>query len=453
MVRNAAFSPDGQRLASAGDDNTVRVWDAASGQELHTLKGHAGAGRATDVALSPDGQRLASANGDGTVTVWDAVNGRELGTLEGYARATPSHARGVFSVAFSPDGRWLASGCYDGTVKVWGAANLQELHTFRDKAHAPVQSVAFSPDSQRLASAGASKTVAVWDVASGQELPNFKGYANAPVHRVAFSPDGQRLALGCGEDDKPGEVKIWDAATGKELLTLKGHTNWVNSVAFSPDGLRLASAGWDGTVKVWDARPLTPEVRAEAEARDLVAFLFAKPLAKEDVVQGIQDHPAIREAVRKQALALAERFREEQDPKRFDEASRALVRQRYLAPRWYQQALQQAQTACRLKPGEGAYLSTLGLAQYRLGEYAEALKTLTRSDRLNTASPQGTEPAALAFLAMAQHQLGQQEQAQATLAKLGELVKKPAWAQQEEAQSFLREAVELIEGKPAGPEK
>ena len=84
---------------------------------------------------------------------------------------------------------------------------------------------------------------------------------------------------------------------------------------------------------------------------------------------------------------------------------------------------------------------------------ARALKTLTRSHKLNTASPQGTKPAALAFLAMAQHQLGQQEQAQATLAKLGETMKQPPWAQQEEAQRFLREATELIEGKAAAPKQ
>jgi tetratricopeptide (TPR) repeat protein len=122
-----------------------------------------------------------------------------------------------------------------------------------------------------------------------------------------------------------------------------------------------------------------------------------------------------------------------------------------LAPRWYEKALVQAQTACRLQPGEGAYLSTLGLAQYRLGKYAEALDTLTRSDKFHSGLPQGSQPADLAFLAMAQHRLGRKEQARATLARLGPLMKQPPWAQQEEAQRYLREAEELVEGNPAAP--
>jgi len=95
-----AFSPDGRGLASAGEDQTVRVWDAASGQVLLTLRGHRGKVQA--VAFSPDGRRLASAGGDQTVRVWDAASGQELLSLKG-------QTNGVSGVAFSPDGRRLAS--------------------------------------------------------------------------------------------------------------------------------------------------------------------------------------------------------------------------------------------------------------------------------------------------------------------------------------------------------
>jgi WD40 repeat protein len=107
-----AFSPDGQRLASACDDGTVKVWDAATGQESLTLTGHTD--RVWSVAFSPDGQRLASASDDRTVKVWDAATGQETLTLKG-------HTSIVHSVAFSPDGQRLASASSDQTVKVWDA--------------------------------------------------------------------------------------------------------------------------------------------------------------------------------------------------------------------------------------------------------------------------------------------------------------------------------------------
>jgi hypothetical protein len=114
-VRGVAFSPDGQRLASASADQTVKVWDATSGQELRTLKGHTNYVFA--VMFSPDGQRLASAGYDQTVRVWEPISGQELRTLKG-------HTHGVLSVAFSPDGQFLASGGDDQTAMVWDARPL-----------------------------------------------------------------------------------------------------------------------------------------------------------------------------------------------------------------------------------------------------------------------------------------------------------------------------------------
>ena len=226
-VESVAFSPDGQRLASASGDQTVKIWDSATGKELFALKGHAG--WVNSVAFSPDGQRLASASNDQTVKIWDSATGKELFALKG-------HAGMVTSVAFSPDGQRLASASHDQTVKIWDSATGKELFAF--KGHAgPVWSVAFSPDGQRLASGSSDQTVKIWDSATGKELFALKGHAGR-VWSVAFSPDGQRLASASSDQT----VKIWDSATGKELLALKGHAAAVLSVVFSPDGQRLASA-------------------------------------------------------------------------------------------------------------------------------------------------------------------------------------------------------------------
>jgi hypothetical protein len=160
----------------------------------------------TSVAFSPDGKRLATAGGGGDqVKVWDAATGQEIRTLKG-------HTSVVWGVAFSPDGLRLASAGQDG-VKMWNAATGQEIRTLKGHTRV-VTSVAFSPDGTRLASAG-QDGVKVWDVATGQEARTLKGHSGG-VTSVAFSPDGQRLASGGGN-----QVKVWDAATGQETLTLQ----------------------------------------------------------------------------------------------------------------------------------------------------------------------------------------------------------------------------------------
>jgi WD40 repeat protein/serine/threonine protein kinase len=246
-VESVVFSPDGKRLASASASidkqgkpvsGDVKVWDATTGQELLTLKVHAGS-----VTFSPDGKRLASTTYDRTVKVWDATTGQEVHTLK--------HTSGVSGVAFGPDGKRLASTSTDGTVKVWDATTGQELLTFTGHT-AYLSCVAFSPDGKRLASGGMDGTVRLWDPSTGQEVLTLQHGHSQVVWDMAFSPDGKRLAS-AGWTDKT--VKVWDTTTGQELLTLK-HTGMVSSVAFSPDGQRLASHELDSTMKIWDATPL-----------------------------------------------------------------------------------------------------------------------------------------------------------------------------------------------------
>jgi WD40 repeat protein len=235
-VMALAYSPDGRRLASASVDHTVRLWDAASGEELGGLRGHQDC--VTAVAFSPDGRRLASASRDDTVRLWDAASGEELACL---------HWRWVQGVAFSPDGRGLALASDDKTVWLWDAASGDEPACLRGH-QGVVTAVAFSPDGRRLALASDDKTVRLWDANSGEELACLRGHQGY-VGAVAFSPDGRRLASG-GDDST---VRLWDVAGGGELACLRGHQGSVEAVAFSPDGRRLASASSDKTVRLWDA--------------------------------------------------------------------------------------------------------------------------------------------------------------------------------------------------------
>jgi WD40 repeat protein len=152
-VTGVAFGPDGRRVASGSADNTVKVWDAATGHEVLTLKGHSDS--VISVAFSPDGRRIASGSGDNTVKVWDSGTAHEILTLKG-------HTETVESVAFSPDGRRIASGSWDHTVKVWDAATGREMLKLNGHTDG-VMSVVFSPDGRRIASGSYDKTVKVWD--------------------------------------------------------------------------------------------------------------------------------------------------------------------------------------------------------------------------------------------------------------------------------------------------
>ncbi len=302
--------------------------------------------------------------------------------------------------------------------------------------------MAFSPDGQRLASGSEDTTVKIWDSATGKELFSLKGHANE-VFSVAFSPDGQRLASGSWDKT----VKIWDSATGKELLTLKGHAGDVNSVAFSPDGQCLASGSF-GTVTIWETR-VPPEVQDRRAANQMVADLFPQMGFRASVLERLRALPGMSPNRRQEALGAAQSHPE--DPQTLNNLAGELVKLPGRATSDYRKAVRYSEGACQLEPKNGYYLNTLGAAYYRMGNFNKALETLRRSDLINQKEYQGSDPAGLAFLAMTQQQLGHAEEAQAWLQRLRERMKDPRWAQNPEAQGFLREAEEwLARPKPPG---
>ncbi|MBD3886801.1 NACHT domain-containing protein [Phormidium tenue FACHB-886] len=223
-------------LASAAQDQTIKLWNPHTGKCLSTLRGHTA--WVWSLAWSSDGQTLASGSCDHTIKLWNASTGECLNTLRG-------HTNMVFSVAWNGDRR-LASGSSDSTIKIWDTQTgvcLQTLHGHNGM----VLSIAWSPDGQILASGSQDQTVKLWDSHTGECLKTLQGHASW-VWSVAWSPDEQILAS--GSQDRT--VKLWDSYAGQCLKTLQGHSAWIWSVAWSPDGQLLASGSDDQTVRLWD---------------------------------------------------------------------------------------------------------------------------------------------------------------------------------------------------------
>ncbi|ODH02144.1 ribosome assembly protein 4 [Nostoc sp. KVJ20] len=238
VVISVAYSPNGQQLASASSDKTIKIWDVSSGQLLKTLTGHSE--QIIRVAYSPNGQQLASASADKTIKIWDVRSGQLLKSLTG-------HSDRVMSVAYSPNGQQLASASNDNTIKIWDVASGQLLKTLTDDSDR-VMSVAYSPNGRQLASASGGNTIKIWDVSSGQHLKSLTGHSDRVIS-VAYSPNGQQLAS-AGYDKT---IKIWDASTGQLLKSFTGHSILIISVAYSPNGQQLASVNVDdNTIKIWD---------------------------------------------------------------------------------------------------------------------------------------------------------------------------------------------------------
>ncbi len=234
------WASESSYLATASADKTVMLWTSGAGRRAFTYRAHTGAVYAT--AWSPDGQRLVSAGADRIVRLWDAQTHKDLVLYK-------AHEDWIRAITWSPDGRYVATASNDHTAHVWNATNGQLVVIYHGHTDW-VRSITWSPDGAFIATASNDQTVHIWNATNGHQFFVYRGHSTrwpGGVLCVSWSPDGKYLASS-GEDLT---VQIWNPGTGNEVLTYRRHSAPVNAIAWSPDSRIVATASNDKTAHTW----------------------------------------------------------------------------------------------------------------------------------------------------------------------------------------------------------
>ena len=245
----AVLSVRGDILAVSDGGGTVRLWNVpARRPDGRQVASHYAV---TGLALSPDGKTLAvAAHG---LRLWSTATGRQIG------RPLPAADAGG-PLAFSPDGTLVAAIGTDGKARLWNVATQQETGAAVTVGPDASQgTLVFSPNGKTYATVGANGTAALWSVTTQRRIgvlmtADAQGSAGVqaaarPVNALAFSPDGATLATAGAN----GSVRLWDVATQQEIGTpMTAGPGPVYALAFSPDGATLATAGGDGRARLWN---------------------------------------------------------------------------------------------------------------------------------------------------------------------------------------------------------
>jgi WD40 repeat protein len=287
VIRNVTFSSNSKYLAAASYDATATIWNIETRQnKIFKRKDFNDSDKIRTVAFSPDGLMLATGHEDGKVILWDATldQNQEIKRFE-----LDGHSKAVWSIRFNSNGAVLASASADKTAKIWDVKQGVLLRTFEGHTDT-VSGIAFSPDDEMLATSSKDRTARIWHIAEHHE-PFILVQHKSKVWNIAFSPNGHQLATTGGD----GTTIVWELDRVKNnifpLFTLIGHKGRGVGIAFSPDAEMLATASDDGTVRIWNVAA-SPEVLTLKGHQNSVGNVLYKP--KGDQLITVSDDETIK---------------------------------------------------------------------------------------------------------------------------------------------------------------
>lgn len=268
-VRSVAFAPgnaggESVLLVSAGQDNTVRVWDFNHRSALKAFRGHGGSVQAA--VLLADGKAVISAAHDGMVREWSIENYEELRTLQG--RVLAGHQDAILAATYSKNQQSIVTASRDRTARTWNAGTGKPQMTFEEGHAYLATSALFFPQGRKLLTAAVDNTARIWDVATGGELKRLDHTGRAAA--AAISGDGRWVVTGSNEKS----AQLWNAVTGELVRSFPGHSAEVTAVAFSPDQKTLATGDAKGHVRLWNVEKADLIARLDGHTRKISAIVF-----------------------------------------------------------------------------------------------------------------------------------------------------------------------------------
>lgn len=276
-VISCSYSPDDKKIVSSSIDRTIRIWNAATGDEIEKIK----VGSYPEcVTFSPDGKKILYGTSDGTINIWDTEARKNIFNQKG-------HFKTISECKYSPDGKRIASASYDGTIKIWSAESEYESVDLKVDSR-PVRTFSFSPDNKKVISRG--RSLIHWDLERGKRIGIFESGLFLE-HDCAYSPDGKHVVSSHIEQNRflqiwdaetrteklkiqttgstyacnyspdgsriisahDKNVVVWDPQTAQKITTLTGHKDRVIHCTYSPEGKRFVTVSDDGSLKIWDA--------------------------------------------------------------------------------------------------------------------------------------------------------------------------------------------------------